>query len=444
MSNSTATRETIKLNHIDPDRLAPEDAYNSEASRGPLAVEAAMSARWRRERTRSASRRRKGNYKKLLWFKQPFPDNYTDEETFLDHLQRNPRLQPYEFWSLMADSTVIVQHIASVAIFCCCFVAIVQERVSPISVVSWASFCTVLAWALWDYWLGEEEAEAAKAAADKQENGVEEVTNTWSGSVLPPKGPHGSELALENEGKFRPVHSHTTSTTSITSNESEAPRTGQADPLPGSPTKQQAPYVDPTSSISPRNQQRLATVKSALLIYAALLGLSPILKSLTMSTTSDSIWAMSTWLLCMNVAFFDYGEGSGSHLPASISTNSALMASTVLASRLPSTTHVFSLTLFSIEVFGLFPIFRRQLRSRSWHGNLVLTIALVVNACGGVCVTLTGGGRGAWIAGVILGGVITFFAMGICSWWLIGLQKYKNEIRGPWDPARPIIRRRWD
>ncbi|KAF2477196.1 phosphatidylinositol N-acetylglucosaminyltransferas-like protein subunit C [Lindgomyces ingoldianus] len=392
LSTLTAAQNLASASIPDPDRLAPEDAYYKSPprrprQRSPLGLAPgdgiALSARKRREkeRGRSTNGRRKANYKKLLWFKQPFPDNYTDEETFLDHLQRNPRLQPYEFWSLMADSTVIVQHIASVAIFCCCFVAIAQDRVPPVSVVSWASLCTVLGWALWDYWMGQEEAEAAKA--------------TSSPPGFPPSG-------------YNP------------------------------------PYVDSTSSLSPRNQQRLATAKSGLLIYAAVLGLSPILKSLTRSTTPDSIWAISTWLLCMNVAFFDYGGGTGAHLPASISTNSALMASTVLASRLPSTTHVFSLTLFSIEVFGLFPIFRRQLRSISWHGHLALTIVLVISACGGVFVTLTGGGRAACIAGVILGGILTFFAMGICSWWLIGLQKYKNEIHGPWDPARPVIRRRWD
>jgi phosphatidylinositol glycan class C protein len=120
------------------------------------------------------------------------------------------------------------------------------------------------------------------------------------------------------------------------------------------------------------------------------------------------------------------------------------MASTVLASRLPSTTHVFSLTLFSIEVFGLFPIFRRQLRAKSRRGHIALTVLLVTTASGAVFATLTGRGQGAWIAGMILGSILTFLAMGICSWWLIGLQKYKNEIYGPWDPARPIIRRRWD
>lgn len=120
------------------------------------------------------------------------------------------------------------------------------------------------------------------------------------------------------------------------------------------------------------------------------------------------------------------------------------MASTVLASRLPSTTHVFSLTLFSIEVFGLFPVFRRHLRNISWRGHLTLTIFLIMGAAGGVGVTVSGGGWRAWVGGIVLGGILTFLAMGICSWWLIGLQKYKNEIHGPWDPARPIIRRRWD
>jgi phosphatidylinositol glycan class C protein len=127
-----------------------------------------------------------------------------------------------------------------------------------------------------------------------------------------------------------------------------------------------------------------------------------------------------------------------------MSTNSAMMASAVLASRLPSTTHVFSLTLFSIEIFGLFPIFRRQLLVHSWRSHILLTILLTMAAWGGVFVTLTGGGRTAFMTGVILGCSFTFLVMGICSWWLIGLQRYKNEIHGPWDPARPVIRQRWD
>jgi phosphatidylinositol glycan class C protein len=130
--------------------------------------------------------------------------------------------------------------------------------------------------------------------------------------------------------------------------------------------------------------------------------------------------------------------------PASLSTNAALMASTVLASRLSSTTHVFSLTLFSIEVFGLFPVFRRHLKHVSQQAHVATTILLVMTAGAGVGVTVSGGRWPAAIIGSILGSMIIVLAMGICSWWLIGLQKYKNEIHGPWDPARPVVRTRWD
>jgi phosphatidylinositol glycan class C protein len=176
----------------------------------------------------------------------------------------------------MTDATVIVQHVASVAVFCCCFVAIYMERVSPISVVSWASFGTFLAWVLWDYWMGEE----ARTTSNVEDASHEKLKDLDDRGV-------GSGEAEEADDSLMGE---------------EQPTTGHS-PYP--------PNVDPTSSLSPRNQQRLATARSALLIYAALLGLSPILKSLTKSTTSDSIWALSTWLLFTNVAFFDYGSGSG-------------------------------------------------------------------------------------------------------------------------------------
>lgn len=120
------------------------------------------------------------------------------------------------------------------------------------------------------------------------------------------------------------------------------------------------------------------------------------------------------------------------------------MASTVLASRLPSTTHVFSLTLFSIEVFGLFPVFRRHLHHNSPEAHVALTAALVLAAGGSLGVILTGSWIKAAVLGALLGALGTMLVMGGCCWWLISLQQYKNEIHGPWDPARPIVRPRWD
>lgn len=55
--------------------------------------------------------------------------------------------------------------------------------------------------------------------------------------------------------------------------------------------------------------------------------------------------------------------------------------------------------------------------------------------------TLSGGGSWkAIIGGIVLWGCGSVIGMGGCSWWLIGLQKYKNVVIGPWDPARPVIR----
>ncbi|KID89892.1 Phosphatidylinositol N-acetylglucosaminyltransferase [Metarhizium guizhouense ARSEF 977] len=430
---------------------------------------------------RSRSRRRKRAWKKLMWVKQSFPDNYTDQATFLENLQRNPRLKPYDFWPLVADSTVILQHVCSVTIFIVCFVGIYHERVSPVSVVSWSSFATFVGWILWERWVSEEEdkedeANAAAAASAAAEGSAAPAPVVRAGSVRRRnragsvrRPPHPLRVESTTAAAPKPsgsVPSGAPSPASSTANlhggrlAPSAPST--AAPASASPSrltpKTSSEALRGSSGGEPlvpldenRTHQRLGTIKSALLIWSTLLGLSPILRSLTESTSSDSIWAISFWLLAINIFFFDYSGGVGAKFPASLSTNAALMASTVLASRLPSTGQVFSLTLFSIEVFGLFPVFRRHIRHRSWRYHVLQTVVLVLGAGLGVGMVVGAGQGRKWpwksgIVGMILSVVIAALATGGCSWWLIGLQKYKNEIRGPWDPARPIImsRTRWN
>ena len=476
----------------DPNHLAPEDAFyphlpprrqqpveqyseldgDAVTTSIPSVRGGATTRRKRgRDRPRSGNRRGKKVWKKLLWVKQKDcmfercfnraflilyadPDNYTDPPTFLSRLQRNPRLRPYDFWPLVADSTVIVQHISSVAIFVCSFVGIYQQRVSPVSVVSWGSASTVLGWILWDFWVGQ--AAALKplpdsSAALERNHGVF-INGSTLGSPITTDSPTpsthsnysqtiglGLSLATANLTQ-RKQHGHSRSQTSTSS--------GPSPTLSHHPSHSTLHASHPATILynTPRTHQRLATVKSAILIYIALLGLSPILKSLTRSTTSDSIWAMSYILMCINILFFDYSGGVGGvKFPASLSTNAALMASTVLASRLRSTTHVFSLTLFSIEVFGLFPVFRRHLRHMSWRGHIILTLALMIGAGAGLGLIISDKPfvRGGWkraIAGAVIWALGSTVGMGGCSWWLIGLQRYKNVVIGPWDPARPIIR----
>lgn len=515
----------------EPNRLAPQDAFYAQSPPRlrplteikPVALNASAAANAaaaalrpavaslrpppaiptiaQQEKKKRSLRRRRGPpvWKKLLWVKQAYPDNYTDTETFLKHLERNPRFRPYEFWSLVAESTVIVQHVCSVVIFVCCFVGIVQDRISSTSIVTIGSVVTILGWVLWDYWIGQEQKEkmAAKAAKDlqiktnglavppKQDDGSS-VSSTGSFEAASsiskddkenqkPKRNHGLGLSLSTtnlpapNGKRDSVlsrHSRSTSGLSLPSTSPISPKLPSPllSPFPSRPGH---PFVT-TSKFSPRIHTRLKTFKSALLIYCALLGLSPILQSLTKSTSSDSIWALATWLICINIFFFDYGGSSApptsststnsssnaatsaaaTTFPASLSTNAAVMASTVLASRLTSTSDVSSLTLFSIQVFGLFPVFRRHLRHVSARGHYFLTFFLAAFASAGLSIILTSRAKDWWgVLGRVIGGEIVglwglALVMGGCSWWLIGLQRYKNVVIGPWDPARPILKAR--
>lgn len=351
-----------------------------------------------------------------------------------------------------------------------CFVGIFQERVSPVSVASWTSFATFLGWLLWERWVAEDDNEddlgtGSGAAAGIGRSGSVRRARGRAGSVrrqLPPVRP---DLFLSTAGSEAIAPSAGTSAASSSSNlhggtagsqqsrstsslGSQNPARQAANTRLTADTRADTPALFPKEEN--RTYERLGTIKSAILIYCTLLGLSPILKSLTRSTSSDSIWAMSFWLLAINIFFFDYSGGVGAKFPASLSTNAALMASTVLASRLPSTKQVFSLTLFSIEVFGLFPVFRRHVRHRTWKYHVLLAVVLVLAAGFGVGLVAADSPAGKWpwksgIVGMVVGVFVAGVAAGGCSWWLIGLQKYKNEIRGPWDPARPIImsRTRW-
>lgn len=365
------------------------------------------------------------------------PDNYTDQATFLEQLQRNPRLQPYAFWPLVADTTVIVQQVCSVIIFVVTFVAIFTERVSHLTVVSYSSVLTFLGWLLWERWAAEEEAREARqiAAGHAPPLGRGTGSRRRAGSVRrratlmqAEKSGTGEDLDAAVSDRMQTASGSAPSSASVSN---AKPRPERRTPSPA--TIPESPPLPPS-----RMQQRLATIKSAVLISSILLGLSPILKSLTRSTSSDSIWAMCLWLLLINIISFDYSS-SGPNFPASLSTNAALMASTVLASRLPSTGQVFSLTVLSIEVFGLFPVLRRYTRER-FRYHVVLTALLVLGAGGGTgIVSGSGGVMRNCVKGMVVGAVVAGLAMGGCSWFLIELQKYKNEINGPWDAARPII-----
>lgn len=175
----------------------------------------------------------------------------------------------------------------------------------------------------------------------------------------------------------------------------------------------------------------IEATKSVAIMVFAVLALTPVFQSLTESTSSDSIWSIATWLFLVNIAFASWTLPRNAFVLV-LSTNTALATAIVLASRLQTSYAVFHFIIFSIETYVVLPSAARWLRLCSDQGYCILVATasfasdFLVCAFFGVNVLLS------WFlvqALILLGGPKLFLA----------LQKYKDQIAGPWDPAKPSL-----
>lgn len=104
-----------------------------------------------------------------------------------------------------------------------------------------------------------------------------------------------------------------------------------------------------------------------------------------------------------------------------------MFAAVLLASRLPSTTHVFIFVVLAIELFALYPMLRDYIRVRSEEAHLGVTALWVL---GTLCLLMA---RSTLLAIVYACGVL--FITFVAPLGLLKAQVYKNEIQGPWDIA---------
>lgn len=177
-------------------------------------------------------------------------------------------------------------------------------------------------------------------------------------------------------------------------------------------------------------------IKSSILVLIILMTLSPVLRTLTASTSSDSVWPLAGILFGLNALLADY-EGakhssiSTERLSSVISINAALSASVVLASRLPDDPSVFALILLSLLVFGQLPILRSRVSKPRVSLRIPVTVGLsIFTVCLALCVSILH----AFVSAVLL----LFITFGVPQ-TLIWAQRFKNEIRGPWDVASPSV-----
>ncbi|KAJ1517098.1 hypothetical protein HMI54_007055 [Coelomomyces lativittatus] len=172
--------------------------------------------------------------------------------------------------------------------------------------------------------------------------------------------------------------------------------------------------------------------KSAILFIAILFGLSPILRTLTLEISNDSIWAMSSFLFAVHLFLTDFTPSREvtSRFPATFSTNSAIFASVMLSSRLPSMYHVFALLLTSVALFALIPIFRRNLSVALPNPWIPFCVNFTLTLCS---IQLFWNVSLSAVCAVLAFQCLLLLFSPIIL--LYAHDRYKSTFHGPWDEA---------
>ncbi|XP_054646852.1 phosphatidylinositol N-acetylglucosaminyltransferase subunit C isoform X1 [Dunckerocampus dactyliophorus] len=269
-------------------------------------------------------------WRKVLWERQPYPDNYVDRR-FLEELRRNEGIRQYQYWAVVREAALVGQQLSCVAIFITLWLYMEQGLLSPERLLG-----TSLASALLGYGL----------------------------------------------------------------------------------------YQVLTSQLECKTRTRLADLQSATIFLSFTFGFSPVLKTLTESVSTDTVYAMSAVMLLAHLVSFPYAHPSP---PGSLSLNAALFASVCLASRLPGALHTFAMLSCALLIFALWPCLLMRMRDNApCH---------FTSACAGVCVAGASGLALQSPGGAVLLALAVLSVTLLCPALLLWLQRHKDNIHGPWDEA---------
>ncbi|CAI4053356.1 hypothetical protein SKDZ_16G1960 [Saccharomyces kudriavzevii ZP591] len=168
-------------------------------------------------------------------------------------------------------------------------------------------------------------------------------------------------------------------------------------------------------------------VKSSLIITFAMLTLSPVLKSLSKTTASDSIWTLSFWLTLWYV--FVISSTRTKQKPSNLSTNILVALVAVLSSRLSTTIDVFCFLLICIQLNIILP---------SYLSATSKVVPMISNVIVYSFLNVTLG----WIYMLLIFLVSVFYIIVLPKWfiyWKINYHKRDNDLLNTWDARTPIL-----
>lgn len=166
---------------------------------------------------------------------------------------------------------------------------------------------------------------------------------------------------------------------------------------------------------------RLRHVRTVLVFFIFGYVLAPVLKTLTESISTDTIYATTVFMMSVHLIFFDYGV-KVPIVSSSLSLNSAIFGAICLASRLSSSLQVFILLSITVECFILLPLVLAKVEGSFFI--LFFVIALSFYSVWSVSLTMT-----------VLFVLVVLFINVLCPFWFLKWYRYKDNIYGPWDEA---------
>ena len=173
--------------------------------------------------------------------------------------------------------------------------------------------------------------------------------------------------------------------------------------------------------------------KKTAVVSGVLVLLGPMFHTLTRSYTDDTIWALSILLGFIHVVFadYDYLNAHTTDYTHNLSMNAAIVAVALLGSRVENPVASAALIGIGILVFTLSPILRHHVRRASVETHEASALILCGIAIG--CLVQLN----PLVAAVFVVAVLVLTVAVPLFFVRVQSSKYKTQIQGPWDEAKP-------
>lgn len=173
-------------------------------------------------------------------------------------------------------------------------------------------------------------------------------------------------------------------------------------------------------------------VKVGTLFGVWLLLATPVLQTLTLSFSEDTIHALAIALVALHIACHDYFyvNSSTDNFSGTISMNAAIFTGILLASRLENHSMVMHAVLLAVLTFSLFPVIAKLVKMRSLTAHWILVVAQALTSVGLLS-------RVDSVLPVVFS-VILCLLQCVAPMVFLQMQSFKKAFHGPWEITKSL------